>query len=363
MARKKAGVLLDQIYLQVGIKHRAYGAWKAAKRRMKIIGGGYKGSKEEFQKVIDFWKPYGVKPNKMWYQMYCDGRGAFDPRYIPDTMWDNVIFPYFNNLMWGRSYSDKCAYDRLFPDLNKPRTIIKNSCGRFYDGNQNVITRDEAIQLCLNEARFIVKSSTFSSGGKSIKVFETGEVSEQVVRQIFDDYRINFIIQDLVNQNEYLASLNSTSLNTLRIMSFFFKGKVHILSAQLRIGGTGARVDNYSSGGFACNVNPDGRLSERAVSKANGWATMHPAGYAFSDIVVPSYNQVLEIVKGEHAKLPQLNIIGWDFAVDVKGEPVFIEMNVFPGQNQNGSGPTFGDLTEEVLQDVFIDKSLQGAFE
>ena len=112
----------------------------------------------------------------------------------------------------------------------------------------------------------------------------------------------------------------------------------------------------------AVEIFPDGRLSERAVSKANGWATEHPNGFAFRDVVIPSYDKVIAIVKEEAAKLPHLNIIGWDFAIGADGEPVFIEINVFPGQNQSGSGPTFGDLTKEVLQDVFIDKSLAGAF-
>lgn len=360
--RKTTGLMWDNLYLKVGCLHRAYTAWRIAKNRLKIINGGYTGTKEEFQKVVEFWKPYGVKPKKYWYQMYCDGKGAFDPRYIPDTMWDSTIFPYFNNLMWGRAYADKCAYDRLFPYLNRPRTIMKNSCGRFYDGKQNVITREQAIQLCLKEDRFIAKFTTFSSGGKNIQVYEIGEVTEESVKKMFDYYHMNFIVQELAEQHDDLARIHATSLNTLRVMSFFFKGEVHILSAQLRMGSGDARVDNYSSGGYACNINPDGRLSEIAVSKAEGWATRHPCGLEFKDIVVPGYDKVVEVIKQEHAKLPQLNIIGWDFAIGKNGEPIFIELNTFPAQNQSGSGPTFGDLTEEVLRDVFIDKTLKGVF-
>lgn len=360
--RKAIGLMWDELYLRVGCLHRAYTARRFAKQRLKILNGGYKGSKKEFQKVVAFWKPYGIKPKKYWYQMYCDGRGAFDPRYIPDTLWDSAIFPYYNNLIWGRAYADKCAYDRLFPNLNRPRTIVKNSCGRFYDSEQNIITREDAIKLCLAEKRIIFKFTTFSSGGKNIKVYESGEVTEDTVKKAFDYYQINFIVQDIVDQHEDLARIHRSSLNTLRVMSFFFKGEVHILSAQLRMGSGEARVDNYSSGGYACNVNSDGRLSERAVSKAEGWATEHPCGLKFKDIVVPNYSDVINVIKAEHPKLPHLNIIGWDFAIGKNGEPVFIEINVFPGQNQNGSGPTFGDLTEEVLKDVFIDKTLKDAF-
>ena len=101
--------------------------------------------------------------------------------------------------------------------------------------------------------------------------------------------------------------------------------------------------------------------AEQAVNY-QGWADRHPRGYAFKDVTVPAYDKVIRVVKEEASRLPQLGIIGWDFGVDKDGEPVFIELNIFPGQNQRSGGPTFGDLTEEVLQDVFVEKSLKDAF-
>lgn len=361
--KSKSGIIAEKAYIKVKNIRRIQCVRKNAKKRLEILDGGYKGREGEFEsKVLEFWKPYGIKPKKYWYQIYCDGKGGFDPRYIPDDMMEEKIYPYFNNILWGRAYADKCGYDKLFPNLIRPRTIVKNSCGRYYDGKQNVISREQAIQLCLKEERFILKCATFSSGGRDIIVFEKGEVTEEAVRKFFKDYGMNFIVQELVTQHDDLAKLNASSLNTLRIQTFYFKGKVHILSAQIRIGSDGARVDNYSSGGFACDVQPDGRLSERAVSKAQGWATVHPNGFAFKDVVVPGYAEIIKVVKKEASQLPQLNIIGWDFAVGKNGEPVFIELNITPETNQNGSGPTFGDLTEAVLKDVFIDKTLGDAF-
>ena len=224
-----------------------------------------------------------------------------------------------------------------------------------------MISKEEAISLCLKEERFIVKFATFSYGGKDVQVFERGEINEETVNKLFDEYRINFVIQALVDQHDKMARLNPTSLNTIRIISFFFREDVYILSSLLRIGGEGARVDNYASNGYACNINPNGSLSERAVNYL-GWTTHHPRGYDFKDIVIPNYDKVIQIVNEEASKLPQLGIIGWDFGVDKNGDPIFIELNISPGQNQRSGEPTFGDLTEKVLHDVFVEKSLNGAF-
>lgn len=360
--RTSLGYLVDNTYIKIKCFNKIREANTNASKRLKILHGGYVGTKTEFKTVKDYWKRFGVKPDKKWYQIYCDGKNGFDPRYIPDTIWEGTIYPYFNNILWGRAYADKCAYDRLFPNLNKPRTIVKNSAGRFYNGYQEIISKDEAIKLCLKENSFIVKYTTYSSGGRNIEVYKNGEFDETVVRALFERYDMNFIVQEIVQQHPDLERIHKESVNTLRVISFYFKNKVHILSAQLRMGSGDARIDNYSSGGFACNINEDGRLSEKAVSKTQGWSTKHPCGLNFKDIVVPSYQKVIHIIKEEHPKLPQLNIIGWDFAIGKDGEPIFIELNVTPESNQNGSGPTFGDLTDEVLEEVYINKTLKNAF-
>ena len=354
-------MLVDYIISKLRFLWPAFTSYKDAVRRTRSLNGGYKGTPEEYKAVRDFWAKYKKHPKMMWFKMYSDGRDKLDPRYIPLSMWYTTILPYFNNTTMGRAYVDKCAYDVIYRNLKMPRTIAKNVAGRYYGENQELITEDEAIERCLKQDSLIAKCATGSFGGHGIVVLIGDEIDRQRIEELFNQMHRNFIIQEFVKQHADLAKINASSLNTLRIISFFFKGEVHILSAQLRMGSGNARVDNYSSGGFACNVQPNGRLSERAVSR-DGWATVHTNGMAFKDIVVPNYNRVIDIIKEEHKKIPYLNIIGWDFGIDENGEPVFIEMNEGPQDNQNGSGPTFDEMTEEVLDEVFIKKENRNQF-
>ena len=173
--------------------------------------------------------------------------------------------------------------------------------------------------------------------------------------------KANYIAQEAVKQHPALSELNPSSLNTIRIVSFFFEGKVHILSSILRMGASGHKVDNIGAGGFACPIQKDGHLTEWGVNRKAEWVSENQHGIRFVDVQVPSYEKIVGIVKKQHQKLAHFKLVGWDFSVSEEGEPVFIEYNVCPGSNQITCGPTFGELTEQVLDEVFVKQTLKYA--
>lgn len=352
-------------------KDQLYSTYKKAKqehretvkfrKRLKLMNGGYRGTKKEYREVIlPYWQKYGIKPNRMWFDLYCNGKEAYDPRFIPESIWVSTIRPFFNDMSMRRAYVDKGMMNRLLTDVKKPETIAKNIAGYFYDGDgERLISREEAETICLQEDQMIIKPSLDSYGGSGI-VFYDKSSEKQTIHDLFSQFRSNFVVQRIVRQHPDLAALNDSSLNTVRVLSFHFHGQVHILSAQLRIGGKGARVDNIASGGCACPVNPDGTLTGRGVTRQSSWMDESPTGIKFDTVVIPSYQDVIDTIKKLHLQLPYFNLIGWDFAVDDTGSPVMIEFNLKPGQNQIGSGePTFGDLSDEVFDEVFLKKTKQ----
>lgn len=331
------------------------------KARVKRINGGYHGTAQEFSKTVEsYWSKYGIKPQRVWYDLYCAGKDAYDPRFIPDPIWFKYILPYFNSSQRATAYADKGAYSFLVRDVKKPDTIVKNMGGYYYDGDgDHLISREEAEKLCQGEEHLIIKPS-LGTKGAGILFYDHDDEKTLQISEIFDKMGRNFVVQRIVKQHPDLARLNASTLNTLRVISFHFKGEVHVLSAQLRIGGSGARVDNVSAGGFACAVKPDGWLYGQAVTRKSSWTDETPSGIKLSTIQIPNYQGLTDTVKMLHTQLPYFNIIGWDFAIDENGTPVFIEFNTKPGQNQiGGKEPTFGDITEAVLEDVFIKKSLK----
>ncbi len=338
--------------------YRKYEYRKKARIRLKRMNGGYECTKEYKEIVIPYWRKYNLKPQKMWYSIFWDRTHEADPRYIPDDLWYGEIVPYFSNTQFRRFGEDKCMHGVWFRDLKRPETIIMNVAGVFYDSTYKIISREDAVNFCLSNDNYLIKPSIDSGEGRLIHFFEKDEMNEVDILRYFNELGANFIVQKSVNQHHVLSRLNESSLNTIRIVSFLFNGKVHILSSILRIGAKGAKVDNVGAGGYACVIKPDGQLEEKGVNRKSEWVTETNEGIAFKGIKIPAFEKIIHLVKQEHERLAHFKLIGWDFSVDEEEEPVFIEYNVCPGSNQITFGPTFGDLTEEVLEEVFINRTL-----
>ena len=339
-------------------KRKAMKLRSEVEARVKRIGGGYRVSDREYRDtIVPYWSKYGIKPEKTWYSLYCNGMDKLDPRFIPETVWFCNVLPYFNQLKLKTAYANKGMFNRLIFDVMKPETVAKCMAGYYYDGDgEHLITREEAIEICAREEHLILKPFG-GYGGSGIVFYDRDRSSLEDLRDTFSRFSKGFVAQRIIKQHPDLAALNPDSINTVRVLSFHYKDDVHILSAQLRIGGNGARVDNVSAGGSACSIYPDGRLHERSVTRKSTWTDETPNGIKLSSIRVPSFDRIVETVKRLHCELPYFNIIGWDFAVGEDGTPIMIEYNMEPAQNQiGGREPTFGDMTDEVLADVFIRK-------
>ena len=225
-----------------------------------------------------------------------------------------------------------------------------------------IITKEQAIEKCMvYQGEFLIKPSIDSGEGRLISFFDSQDLDQKSLISAIDGLKANFIVQEAVKQHAVLAALNPSSLNTIRVVSFLFEGTIYILSSILRMGASGHKVDNIGAGGFACPIQANGRLTEKGVNRKAEWVTENQHGIRFADVIVPSYDKIIAMIKEQHLKLAHFKLIGWDFSVNVKGEPVFIEYNVCPGSNQITCGPTFGDLTERVLEEVFVKKTLEYA--
>lgn len=307
--------------------------------------------------IRPYWKQFRVRvPAMFWFHQLCNPYKTYSPKYIPEDMWFYRIIPYYSNLILGKAMQDKCQLNLVFPDLRRPETVVKCIAGVYYDDALNLLTREEALARCIGAGRILAKPSVGSGGGKNVRFYDSDQLTIPEVEDIFRQYGKNFIIQKKLVQHPELSTLNPRSVNTIRAITFLFHGQVYLLTAVLRVGGGPNEMDNLSQGGYQCTIRRDGTLEKYAVTNRDGrqaFVDTAPTGVPFEGFAVPGYDKVIAATRTAAARMGHFKIIGWDIAVDPDGEPVLIEYNIAPAQNQESDGPTFGDLTDQVLEEVF----------
>lgn len=140
-----------------------------------------------------------------------------------------------------------------------------------------------------------------------------------------------FVLEELVTQHEKMATLCSTSVNTLRVISYLKpSGEVEVITSVLKMGNGGA-IDNFSHGGMYTMLDASGTAYSPAFDGENRTFAVHPAtGTPIVGFQVPLYDEVLQFVDALARIVPELPYVGWDIAITPSG-PVVIEGNYNTG--------------------------------
>lgn len=318
-------------------------------------------TKEQKKEITDYYKrTLNKKPKLYWHQYYYSMNGDFSVKYIPNDLYFGRLQYAFYKDFVNQAYDDKNLYDVFFPDANQPSIILKCANGHFYWEN-NLIGRNKAIELCANIPEAIIKPTFLSAGGANVRYFSSKDGIDiktgNTVEQVFSAYGRNFNIQEAIHQHEALKALNPSSVNTIRVVTYFRESEVVLLYAVMRIGESGSEVDNTTDGGYTCGILSDGKLKKEAYGFNPSRAyTVSQSSITFDGYQLPCFDKVIETAKELHTHVPQIPVVGWDLTVNDKEEVVFIEMNAPCGLHQSAAGPAFGDYTDEILEKAAFKK-------
>lgn len=305
-----------------------------------------------------FWRKItGKSVPHYWHEYFYSRNGLFSEKYVPTCLYHSDIIFQLNYRPFANAYVDKNLYDIYFPDVLRPKTIIKNSNGFFSNGIKS-ISKEEAFELCKDIEAAVIKPSLEGMWGRGVRVFSSskGIVGEaETISQLLNSYNDNYIVQEKICQHPNMAKLNPTSLNTLRILSFRKGTEVYIIYAVVRIGRKGKFIDNETAGGINANVDlRNGCIDTYAYgTPKEKRMTTTDCGTVLKGFEIPSFFQVLDIVKNLHLRLPYFQLIGWDFGINEEGMPVMIEWNRAPDLSQTAHGPAFGEMTEEIFKEAY----------
>lgn len=314
-------------------------------------------TQEQINDIRSYWRKI-VNDNVpyYWHEYFFSRNGNFSVKYVPTCLYHSHVIFQLNFRPFANAYVDKNVYDFYFPDVLRPKTIIKNINGFYYD-DKGAITEEEALLHCNNLGAAVIKPSLEGMWGRGVRVFYTqnGFVDgKEDVKQLIKSYGSNFMVQEKLIQHQEMSKLNPTSLNTLRVLSYRQGTEVFVLYAVVRIGRKGKSVDNETAGGINADVDlQSGRILDCAYGTPSEKKILTTdCGTMLKGFQIPSFHQVMSTVKELHLRLPYFQLVGWDFGIDQEGRPVMIEWNRAPDLSQTAHGPAFGDMTEEIFKEA-----------
>ena len=359
--RKTIRNLVIKLFNKAIFNHISKGYNILAKKRLQQIKLSYKKlTKSEVRQIDIIFKNLNAKYTYDWHLFYKNVTGKFNPKYIPDDLFHGQIESSLNPLLYLGVLDHKGLYQTILSFAIQPTTYINNVEGVYYNKSMECITRSEAFEILIKEERFIIKPSIGSGGGSGVQLVELFTLSQiekkDKINDLFNQFNSNYIVQEVVKQNEETKRFHPNSLNTIRIMSLFLNNNITILSAVLRMGTDGRTVDNYCSGGILVGIDTlTGKLASHAIDIKIQKYFKSPSGIPFDGCVINSFDKIKEKVIEYHKQLPLTKIIAWDFAVTANNAIMFIENNLATPEIdflQYFNGPLFGDRTEEVIEYV-----------
>ena len=222
------------------------------------------------------------------------------------------------------------AYKNIFWDKEKFNEEFREWVNRdwIFCGNSS----KENVEKFLNNHPSVIVKPTSLSSGHGIHKFN--EEKDSVVILIKE----KCLLEEFVTQHHEMAKLNPTSVNTIRVYTVMDKkGQVHILTASIRVGGSGAVVDNYHSGGVGYPLDVKSGVVCGAGVDINGTEHLfHPGNdEKVIGFQVPNWDGLCEFIFSACKHLKGARLIAWDVAVledgfemiegNYEGDPGFMQ--------------------------------------
>lgn len=234
---------------------------------------------------------------------------------------NNKFVKELNEKEYWHIFNNKNEFNEMFAKFLKRDWIYPASANK-----------EKTLAWINNHPVFFAKPNS-GQCGKGIEKIET---SKWNIDELYSYIVSNGLelLEEPIKQHNEMNKLNSSSVNTIRMVTVMNKqGDVTILATFSRIG-NGKVVDNFNSGGMTARINREtGVIEEEAVNKAGTIFEKHPiTGTTIKGFQIPCWDEARNLVK-EAARLSEhVRYVGWDVAITTDG-PVLVEGNHYPGHD------------------------------
>ncbi len=319
------------------------------------------------QKYLAKWKPLSRKIATEEYRLFSRYAGK-DENIVPEAVSHNVVEAILNPVQYRSFYSDKNMFDKLLEGVIMPKTYLRRVHGVFRDAEYSFVHEmDLDLEGRLGVAgRCVIKPAVDSSSGQKVTIFEkrddgfwgmNGELKGErmtlsMLKRYFGD---DFIIQEYLEQSDYMRQFCSTSVNTIRLCVYrsVKDEKICIPAIIMRLGCEGSFVDNTHAGGYAVSVDQAGYLGKYATDQWGQKVTVvNGIDISKTAFQIPDFERVLEFSRKVGERLYHARLVNIDVMIDKNEKPVLIEYNLIGMGTwvyQFNSQVAYGKYADEII--------------
>lgn len=351
------------MYLAKRLMYRAWNMHRAAifrkkLRRLAALTRPAKLNAADREEHLKLWSVFKTKTSPIYPALYAAINGISTPLYTPEIIYYLDIEPVLNNRAFTPAYADKNFYEKHLPGYSHlfPVTVARGMNGIVLDRDYRHIEKPEAIADLLEPGKmYLLKPGYESSGGRDIMLIDDSIPKASLSEILANRYHLSFLLQEKITQHEWFASFNTSSVNTVRILTYRSPSgnSVHPLHAVLRFGKPGSLVDNQAAGGLTVGINREGLLNSFAVDKSGKiYDTLEQLKPHVGE-QVPMLNDIKELAIAIASEYSYHRILGFDFCVDSSNKVILLEINcknIEINFIQMNNGPLFGEFTTEVIE-------------
>ena len=288
---------------------------------------------------------------------------------VPESVSHNIVEAILVPAKFRPFYADKNMFDLLMPRGVLAATYLRRMGGAFRSADYELI-KEEDIDLdriLHDKTRCVIKPTIDSSSGHGVTIFEkrdgvfcalNGEMKDErlTLNGIKRFFGSDFIVQEYLEQSEFMNSLCSTSVNTIRL--FVYRSvkteQVVVPAIIMRLGHEGSLVDNSHAGGVSIGVDREGNLGHYATDQyGQRYSVVNGIDFANADFQIPDFPKVIELAENVGRHLLHCRMANLDVMIGKDGLPRLVEYNLSSMSTwlyQFDSGNAYGEYAEEIIE-------------
>lgn len=262
---------------------------------------------------------YGAHPDEYFFYEFQYLSPIGRKEYITDRL-RYEYYQKMNSVEPAKKLFDKYQSSIIYADYYKRETMLVKSAE---DANA-------LYDFLRKHGGFIKKPFSWGLGIGVELVRYNGQGIEEI-KKLAQKYSEEgyCVIEEIIVQNDKMASIHPSSVNTVRWCTVLTNGQVHTFHPFMKWGIGGSEIDNASQGGILAAIDEKtGIVNTCAVDKTNHKFTVHPTtSKPIVGFQIPQWEELRKMVNELALIMPDVRYVGWDLALTKDRGWVVIECN------------------------------------